>query len=207
MQRRLDHRGSAAEAASLIAREPDLLAEARRLLPAALIRLQPAGEPGVKAALAELLAVFPAGERGSVPGFWRAYIDDLGDLPAEAVRRAAAAYRRQPDAEFFPKPGPLLALARTEAEPLYREAYRLRLAAEDGPAEPRPRRPPADPERVAVLMADFRRRLDERAGRNPPLRRPSPPPPVQAATCDGGASGELRALLARQAERDRPACV
>lgn len=96
------------------------------------IAAAPSGKPGVMAALAPRFGIFPQPERseGEWRVWWADYTDALGDLPAIMIDDAMRAYIRQPDAEFFPKAGPLRALAITRKTDAVRMYERARIILE-----------------------------------------------------------------------------
>lgn len=89
-----------------------------------------AGEDGVAKALAPLVLVYGVGKAAETKAFWGVYFNALRDIPAEALSRAVDEYTTLPDSEFFPKPGPLKAIALKHAEPILKAAHRSRKAAE-----------------------------------------------------------------------------
>lgn len=96
------------------------------------------GDEVVRNALKPLVLVFGIGEAAKSATFWRVYFAKLADLPAAALIAAVEEFAGLPTAEFFPKPGPLRALALKHAEPIYKAAYRAKRAAD---SLPRPQRP------------------------------------------------------------------
>ncbi|MDB5438483.1 MAG: hypothetical protein JWM33_910, partial [Caulobacteraceae bacterium] len=108
----------------------------------------------VRAALSPLVLVYGVGEAARSAAFWGVYVETLSGLPAEALRAAAADYAAGAGAEFFPKPGPLKALALKHAEPLRRAAAR---AARVGEGAVAVCKPPVEARRkqVEALLASF----------------------------------------------------
>lgn len=98
----------------------------------------PCGDAFVKRALQPLVLVFGVGEAARSAAYWTVYVRSLSDLPAEALARAVEDYARAQDSRFFPKPGPLRALAEVHALPIRRAAQRARKVAA---ANPEPRAP------------------------------------------------------------------
>lgn len=90
----------------------------------------PCGAKAVIAELAPMVALYgvPDRSREEWATFWRFYTDLLGKLSLEAVKAGVAAYVAKPDAEFFPKPGPLAALCKDTHDRLFMAAHRLRIA-------------------------------------------------------------------------------
>lgn len=120
-----------------IAATPGLIAQARIAAPMLRqIAATGCGEEAVKRSLQPLVLVFGVGEAARSAAFWRVYIKALSDVPLEALIGAVEEYPRLADAEFFPKPGPLRALALKHAEPIYQAASRARRAANLKPARP-----------------------------------------------------------------------
>jgi hypothetical protein len=130
---------------------PLLHAEAKAIAPHLSRLAQGCGAEQVALALQPLVLVYGLGAQAKSSAFWKLYIDALADIPAESLAEALSDYAREPTAEFFPKPGPLRALALKRAAPLLKAAYRAKRAANS-----LPRRPPADPvkpEQFAELTA------------------------------------------------------
>lgn len=109
-----------AEAAEIIASDPEALGELQRVSGAMERAMEPCGGQVVIEALAPMLALFnvPRKTEAEAATFWGFYIDALGSLPAEAVRAGVADFVADPKAEWFPKPGPLKALCEKRAEKL-----------------------------------------------------------------------------------------
>lgn len=79
------------------------------------------------------------------------FMDDLGHIPPDILDEACAAYRRDPEARFFPRPGQLLAIA----EPLLAERRRAISRIESASYrshEPSYRRTPEEIARVDELV-------------------------------------------------------
>lgn len=122
-------------------RSPALHAEAQRAYPLLKAHAAPCGAHAVTRLLSELFPIYPQPDRSDREwvAFWQAYHEDLGDVPAEALRHAIKDYRQSEKAEFFPKPGPLRALALKRAEPILKAAFRAKRCAESLPRhEPTP---------------------------------------------------------------------
>lgn len=220
----LEGNGSSDEVVAAIAANPILLTEAARALPALKAKAtEPAGYAGVRRVIGRRFAVFPQPERsdGEWAEFWADYTDVLGDLTEGAVEAAMAAWVRLPDAEFLPKPGKLLDLARTTPNRAVRSYERAKAAMDYKP----PRRPhPADADpgqidpsirpllqtqsgrvepteedkaRVRAQLANYLAKDDERRTRSKSVQPPRPD--VSGRVDEGGITPELRALRQRQA--------
>lgn len=124
-----------------IALDTELLAEARRLLPAVTAAAAPCGLPGIIAALKPLASVygwpaaFSAGDEATTADFWTVYREALGDLPWSAILAGCEAYNRASTSEFFPRPGPLRALCEAKRDEIHLAAFRLAKAVEAGRGE------------------------------------------------------------------------
>jgi len=119
---------------------------------------EPCGAQKVREALQPLVLVYGVGEAAKSAAFWRVYIEQLQGFPAEALAQAVSDYAGGATAEFFPKPGPLKALAAKRAEPLLKALSRARRAAAMKPPKVIP---PQDAETrkalVAKMLAGFTR--------------------------------------------------
>lgn len=113
-------------------------------------RAAPCGAAGVRAALSPLVLVYGVGEAARSSAFWSVYVEALSGLPAQALRCAVADYAAGGEAQFFPKPGPLKALALKHAEPLRRAALE---AARAGEAVAVKAKPPIEERRAAAAAA------------------------------------------------------
>jgi hypothetical protein len=89
---------------------------------------RPVGPEGVLVTLAPLVVVFGTTEAAKSPAFWAVYIDVLADLPAYALEAGVRAYAREPDANWFPRPGPLRALAVESIPAVMKGLRRARMA-------------------------------------------------------------------------------
>jgi hypothetical protein len=94
---------------------------------------------GAKAVIAELMPLVtlygvPDRSEKEWTMFWRFYIDTLGELPIEALRRGVAEYVERKDSEFFPKPGPLKAICAEHAGPVWKAVGRVRRALQIEPS-------------------------------------------------------------------------
>lgn len=219
----LEGNGSSDEAVAAIATNPVLLTEAARALPDLKAKAtEPAEYAGVRRVIGRRFALFPQPERsdGEWAEFWADYTDVLGDLPEGAVEAAMAAWVRRPDAEFLPKPGKLLELARTTPNRAVRSYERAKAAMDYKP----PRRPhPADSDpkyidpairpllqtqggrveptaeeraRVRAQLASYLAKDDERRARSKSVQPPRPD--VSGRVDESGITPELRALRERQ---------
>jgi hypothetical protein len=88
------------------------------------------GAKAVIAELAPLVSLYgvPDKSEGEWKAFWGFYTAALADVPLAALKAAVQDYVKDGKSEFFPKPGPLLALADGRAAPLrmaYSRAKRL----------------------------------------------------------------------------------
>jgi hypothetical protein len=187
----------------VIQREPSLLAEAERHLGGLRDDVYRPAEPeDLKLILGQRFAVFPQPER--IPAEWAAwwadYTDALSDLGAPALEAAMASYVKEPDAEFFPKPGRIRELAKTvpnRASLTYYAAQRAVSSARQAAAlaEPTPEQPktePADKAKVAQMLSEYHRKVNET---RPAAKPDRPPTPV--ATDEHGVSAIMRAHLER----------
>lgn len=116
----------------------------------------PCGSDAVRALLQPLVLVYGVGEAARSAAFWKVYREQLASFPYEALEQAVTDYAGQPGAEFFPKPGPLKALATARAVPILKALSRAKRAANSQPVKVIP---PADAAHrraeVAKLMAGF----------------------------------------------------
>lgn len=194
-------------ACRLIGSSPEMLAEVREKLPE--IRdhaTRPAGDEGVKRVVGPRLAIFPPGQRvdGEWDAWWSDYFLVLRGVPETALEAGMVAWLKNPDSQFMPKPGALLALAKSTINGASRAYERAKAALEWQPPRdyeirqieaPTPRgidEPTAkDKERVKAMMAEFMAKRPEK----PIDTRPMPIPP----NVDGvGISAEMRALMQRR---------
>lgn len=158
----------ATEAVAAITSDASLRLEAKATADSVEELARPCGENAVAQALAPLVLVFGVSDAARSPSFWRPY-RMLAELPLPALNAAVDAYTRQPDATFFPKPGPLKALGDRHAEPILKALSRVRLALK-APATSGPPAQPADPLAFQALAADLAKRQSMRAASE--LRRP-----------------------------------
>lgn len=160
LMRLLNGEGPSLQAADEIASSPGLHAEAVALIPALEAYVRPAGQRAVKAVLGKLLAVFTPPDRSEAEwaAWWEAYFEDLESFPLFALEQAAKDYRRQPGAEFFPKPGMMRDLANKAAMKATTALVRARLVA-NRPVKPVIEKP--DPETRHQLAETLRNALKE----------------------------------------------
>ena len=162
--------GTRSEAVEEIAASPALRDELRMTLPELERTIAGCGPEAVKAALAPLVVLFSVGEQAKVGVWWRAYLDALAGLPADAVQAACREYPTLSDSEFMPKPGPLRALAVKHGAQAFQAVGRAREAL----SAPLPKRlGPTTPEVTAKVAADLRRCI-----KRPPPAKPFAPPPT-----------------------------
>lgn len=137
---------------------PALHAEAKASVAPLAALAEPCGDQAVRQALQSLVLVYGVGEAAKSGAFWRVYFQQLGGFPLEALRQACDDYAGGEGAEFFPKPGPLKALAKARSVPILKALSRARRAAAMLPA---PKYEPADVEtrraQVAAMLAGFTR--------------------------------------------------
>jgi hypothetical protein len=193
---------SADEAIAEINSDPTLFREAQAALPALRREaLDQAGPGGVKIVIGRRFALFPQPERsdGEWAMWWADYVEALQALPTGALEAAMAAYVKQDGAEFMPKPGKLLALAKTtpnRGAQAYDRALRATntSAPAEGPATTRPA--PTDRDRAAVkaLLASFKASVSEHD-----RPRASSNTRSTAGTPDaGGLTPKMREMIARR---------
>lgn len=121
-----------AEASADLAADPQAVAELRRVWGGIEAALEPCGGQAVVEALAPLLALYgvPRKTDAEAKAFWGFYIEALADLPREALRDAVREYVADGRSEWFPKPGPLRAIADRKTIPLRMAYSRARKALE-----------------------------------------------------------------------------
>lgn len=120
------------DAAADLAADPQAVAELRQCWPQIESAMEPCGGHAVVEALAPLLALYgvPRKTDAEAKAFWGFYIEALADLPREALRDAVRDYVADARSEWFPKPGPLKALADRRTIPLRMAYSRARKALE-----------------------------------------------------------------------------
>lgn len=145
------------ELAAIVA-NPVLHAEAKASVAVLAAFAEPCGEQAVRAALQPLILIYGQSEAAKTGAYWRVYFQQLAGFPIEALRQACDDYVGGESAEFFPKPGPLKALAAKRAIPIYKARDRVKRVAAMLPA---PKFTPADVEtrraQVAEMLAGFSR--------------------------------------------------
>lgn len=100
-------------------RTPAIHDEAKTVLSRLSAVNQPAPPQEIIASLAPLVAVYGVQDKSEQEwaSFWKVYIEDLSAFPRWVIEAAVRTYRRQKDAEWFPRPGPLRALCEEEYRP------------------------------------------------------------------------------------------
>lgn len=186
---------------SEIAADPALKAEAERFLPALQARCEGCGEEAARRALQPLVLIYGITEAAKAPAFWEPYRKALAGVPAKALAAAIDEYVALPDSQFFPKPGPLKALADKAAEPIRRAAHRARLVTLVKPAPGRVEPTDEQRDQVRAMLGEFRSKMEARS-----LRKPKAPvlPPTHGAVDETGLTPQMQALLARRAEEAQP---
>jgi hypothetical protein len=163
-----------------------LLDEAERALPGLWAQAHGGSTPAeIAKVLSARFALFPQPERtdGEWTAWWTDYNDALLDLCPDAIEAGMAEYVRQPDSEFFPKPGKLRDLSQSVPNRLARAVQvaeravrwaRQEAAAQDTAIVPE-RRQPSEAEKASVrhMLEAFSREMAERA---PQTKRPTLPP-------------------------------
>lgn len=157
-----------------------------------------AGPEGVKRVIGRRFELFPQPQRSDLEwsAWWSDYFDVLAEIPEPAIEAGMRAWVRDPDAEFMPKPGKLLELAKTTPNPAvatYERAQRI-LTPDPEPSPYRPQKADeaVDPREVAELMADFRQNI---AGNKMPE---SPRFKFKAPIDEHGISPALRDAMAKR---------
>jgi hypothetical protein len=196
----LDDAGSPDRAVSEIVNSPEILAEAKAVLPALkAVAEAKAGEAGVKAVIGKRLALYPQPQRSEAEwdAWWADYFDVLADVTLASLEAGMRAYVADPTSEFMPKPGKLRELAflaPCRSLGRYYRAKRAVQTAEEPAALPAPY---ADPAVVKEMLEEFRAK--SAVG--------TPIVPAQPSTAgkpdEGGLTAEMRALMARRAEAVR----
>lgn len=183
-----------------IANEASLLAEARVNLPAFHRAMTaPAGREGVMAIITRAFVIYPQPQRTDAEWdcFWLAYTDVLRDVPMASLRTAMTEWMAKPDASFLPKPGEILALARTVVTPESRRLSTARAASKLDDERVVARRralermapTPEERERVRQMAAETVASLKSKIPKT--VARPH----VQATVDEYGVSAELRAKM------------
>lgn len=224
----IEEAGSA-DAIEAIARSAVLVSEAARALPALQrAATEPAGYEGVKRVVGRRFALFRQPERseGEWAEFWADYVDTVGHLPEGVIEAAMAAWVRQPDAEWLPKPGKLLELAKTTPNRMIR-AYERAKAAMDfkvtsssarltpgqvaemirpiGQSAPRVEPTQAEKDHVRRMCRQFIAQDDERRAAAAAKAKGSAPIPDTTGPADEkGLTPQMRQLLAKQRQTPKP---
>lgn len=165
----------------MIAGDPEMLAEATRLLPALAERMhRSATKSEIKTVIFARFPLYPQPQRAEWQWdlWWADYFTTLDGLTGEAIDAGLTAWIAKPDSEFLPKPGALKALAASSVTKTGR-TMRIVNAAILKAAEPLPSRsaptarlkhipkPPEDRQYVQDVMADFRSTNLQREGARP----------------------------------------
>lgn len=181
-----------------ISADQNLRVQAMAAAPALAQLAQPCGDRAVQLALQPLVLVFGVGEAARVPAFWKPY-RILAELPAEALAKAVDEYCGQPDAEFFPKPGPLKALGDKHAETIRKAASRAKRAAALPPPKPRAEVSHTEVLRLARATADSLAKAS-------PSRARADLPNTAGKPDETGLTPAMRDVISRQrAQADQPA--
>jgi hypothetical protein len=197
LSRLLDDTGSSPDArAREIANSPALLAEARSALrDLERVATAKAGPAGVMAVIGRRIALYPQPQRteGEAEAWWSDYYDTLADVSLASLEAGMRAYVADPASEFMPKPGRLRELAFSAPCRSLTRLYRARRAIQMADEPPAIAGPPADPEAVKSLLAEYNAR-NVVAAKRPEL------PSIAGKTDEGGVTAEMRALMARRAQ-------
>ena len=120
------------EASADLATDPQAVAELRQAWGGIEAAMEPCGGSAVVEALAPLLALYgvPRKTDAEAKAFWGFYIETLAEVPREALRDAVREYVADGRSEWFPKPGPLRAIADRKTIPLRMAYSRARKALE-----------------------------------------------------------------------------
>lgn len=177
-----------------------------------------AGEEGVRRVIGSRRALFPQPERTKAESaaWWADYFDALAELPEGAIEAAMQAWVKMPEAEFMPKPGKLLELAKTTPNRSIKAYERCKAAVEYQPAQsgekiPREalaqmiqpltakvRQPPTqdDKDRVRRQMREYIEQDEARKAKAKTAQMPRPD--VSGPVDESGITPSLRALVERQ---------
>lgn len=177
---------------------PALFREAQDALPALrAFATDRAGDSGVRSVIGKRFVLFPQPDRSAAEWaiWWADYVDALGSLPVCALEAAMSAYVKTDEAEFMPKPGRLLALAKTTPN-RGAQAYERCLKVTTGRDPERVRYEPSDDEKAQVrkMLAEFQVKVAERTvehGR-PPL------PSIAGKPDETGITAAMRELMERR---------
>lgn len=123
------------QSVAVVVNDPDLRADAVAALPSLVAAAAPCGSKAVIAELTRLVPLYGVSDRREAEWqvFWGFYVEALGNLPLEALKEGVRSYVAKPDSEFFPKPGPLLALCTERANKVWEAKRRVQIAAEAKP--------------------------------------------------------------------------
>jgi len=181
-----------------LARNPVMLAEARQALPQLrAAATAPAGEDGVRRVIGRRLVTFPQARMNDAQwaAWWESYYETCADLAEEALEAGMAAWVRDPQSQWMPKPGKLRELALSTpnraARAYGRVTAALRLVEErDG----RRSGSPVDRENLSKLMADFRARMSANRPQEPEKPKSQP---IHGETDESGLTAAMREVLGR----------
>jgi hypothetical protein len=212
---------SSADAIEAIAANLVLVSEVAKALPdLQRAATEPARADGVMAVIGRRFALFPQPKRSKAEWseFWADYVDTLGHLPEGAIEAAMAAWVRQPDAEFLPKPGRLLELSRTTPNRAVRALERAKGALEfkaprkvESPYSitppamgPRPEPSQDDKDIVRRMCRQFTAQDDERRAATASRARGGDLPNTAGPADEKGLTPQMRQLLAKQRPTPKP---
>jgi len=121
-----------AEAVADLAADPEACRELAVISGQLARHAEPSGPHHVVQILGPLMTLYGVADKseGEAKAFWGFYIDALGDLPVEALRRGVGEYVADGKSEFFPKPGPLKTICDRHAWPIRMAANRAAKALE-----------------------------------------------------------------------------
>jgi hypothetical protein len=127
---------SADDALAAATNSPALIDEARAALPSLHRQVEGAGDAVVRDVIGRRFETYPQPTR--LPEQWAAwfadYYDALSDQPAAAIEAGMRQWVRTDTTGFMPKPGQLLALVKTAAEPQWQALSRANRIAKLEPA-------------------------------------------------------------------------
>jgi hypothetical protein len=129
---------SADEATAAVLDDAQLLAETKAALPALWRRVDPAGDGAVQRVIASRFPIYPQPNRSAEEwvAWWGSYYRVLSDQPAHALEAGMCEWEKTDTTGFMPKPGQLLALVKTAAEPHWRALSRANRLAKLEPPKP-----------------------------------------------------------------------
>lgn len=107
-------------------------------LPALEALAAPCGSKAVVATLVPLVTLYGVSDKSEAEWkvFWGFYIKAMEELPLDALRAGVTDYTKAADSEFFPKPGPLLALCEKHAAPVRTALSRARRVSKSENPQP-----------------------------------------------------------------------